>query len=149
MNRPRGCLAGLALILALLAVRTPTARAQVVGYGGIAYPGPGFGFAYPGHGFPGYIAGIPPYGYGYAVGYPAVDYLGVGYPGYVGVPYGPFGPGYANPLFGLGLTPLGVQSALGERYLLGRGLPAAGRVEVRPVPPSSGGPGAGPGTYRP
>ena len=139
MIRLPGCLAGAALILALLTVQTPSAQAQVVGYGGIGYPGYGFGYGYPGFGNFGYP------GYGYFGGFPAYGYgLGFGYPGYAAMPFGPFGPGDSNPLFGLGLTPLGVQSALGERYLLGRGLPAAGRVTVRPVYPS-----ASPGTPYP
>ena len=84
--------------------------------------GPGFGYGY-GNGFGGGYGGAgvayPPYLYGYpAYGYP---------PGYgLGMGYGWTGPGSSNPLFGVGMTPLGVQSALSERYLLGRGLPAYG-----------------------
>jgi hypothetical protein len=145
MIRLPGCLAGAVLILTLLAVQTPPAQAQIIGYRGIAYPGYGFDYGYPGYGNFGF--GYPGFGYGYFGGFPAYGYgygFGFDYPGYASMPFGPFGPGYSNPLFGLGLTPLGVQSALGERYILGRGLPAAGQVTVRPATPSTS-----PGTYSP
>jgi hypothetical protein len=128
------CLAG----VVLLAVLTPTSKAQIIGYPGLGYGYPGYGYGFMGFGYPGY-------GYGFFGGFPAYGFdAGFGYPSYAYVPYGPFGPGSTNPLFGLGLTPLGVQSALGERYLLGRGLSVTGRVTVRPTTPS-----ISPGTYRP
>jgi hypothetical protein len=63
---------------------------------------PGFGGFNPGYG----------YGYGYGDGYgylPAMPYAG---------PL--IGSAYANPLFGTGLTPLGVQSYFTESNMLGR-----------------------------
>ncbi len=127
------------------------ARAQGFGYGyGYGYPYYG-GFGYGGYGY-------MPYGYG-SYGYP---YGGFGYP-YGGFTYPAFGYGYlspgiyspygamvypninTNPLYGVGLTPLGVQSALIERYVLGRGLPGSGRVS-QSVPSGSSLGGNPPGT---
>jgi hypothetical protein len=89
-----------------------------IGYGGIGYGGLGYGgIGYGGIGYGGVGYGYPGYGYGY--GYPGYGYAGYGYGGYGGYPLIP--PGIFNPLFGLGLSPLGVQSALTERYVLGRG----------------------------
>jgi hypothetical protein len=62
------------------------------------YLNPGFGYGYPG------------FGYGY--GYPGMGFA----PGYAGF----YGTGYRNPLFGVGLTPLGTQSYMMETRLLGR-----------------------------
>jgi hypothetical protein len=95
------------------------------GYGGLGY---GFGSGFPGFGngfgFPGYGYGFPAYGFGF--GFPAYGY-GYGF-GLLGNPvgYGAFGypvipPGNFNPYFGVGTTPLAVQSALMERYTFGRG----------------------------
>lgn len=120
----------LALAMFFLAVPATTLRAQIFGYGGYGYGYPGFGYGYPGFGY-----GYPGFGYGYGFGYPGFGYGGYGFgyggPGVTiagpyapyGYPYGygGYGPGALNPLFGLGLTPLGVNSALTERYLLGRG----------------------------
>lgn len=75
----------------------------------------GFGYGYPGAGF-----GHGAMGYGY--GYPGLGY-GMGY-GY-GVPA--FGYAYANPLFGVGLTTLAVQSFNIEANVLGR-------RPARPIP---------------
>jgi hypothetical protein len=72
-----------------------------MGYGGMGYGGMGFGgmgYGYPGIG---YIRGIPGYGYGY------------------GNIYSYTSPLY-NPLFGIGLTPLGAQSYIAETRLFGR-----------------------------
>ncbi len=124
------------LALAILLVSSKTARAQFPGYGGMGmaygYPGWGYGgfYGYPamrfgygygamGYGFPGmgfgYYGGYgyPAYGYGY--GYPGFGYSGFGYgnPGF-------YSPGLFNPLFGVGLTPLGVQSYMYETQVLGR-----------------------------
>jgi hypothetical protein len=127
-------------VAALLVFSAAPARAQGFGYGGYAgYPGLGYGgygyggFGYPGYGYGGYGYG----GYGYG-GYPGFYGGGftpsmIGYgPGYMFPTYGygmgyntgyGFGytGGYYNPMFGVGLTPLGTQSALYERYYLGRG----------------------------
>lgn len=126
----------LALGLTFLALPSRPARAQMWGYGaygsgygfpGAAYANPaGYGYAYAGPGV-GYYYGYPAPGYGgpagfglgYGYGYPAYNYgfYGNGYPG-PSVPLG--APAvYANPLFGVGLSPLGVQSGLSEAALLG------------------------------
>jgi len=84
------------------------------GYGGImgmpnGYPGGGMAYGYansPGPFGPPYLAGYGFYGL-------PVAGLPIGFPG-----YGLVAP---NPMFGLGLTPLGAQSGLAEAYLLGRG----------------------------
>ena len=62
------------------------------------------------------------YGYGYGTLYPNITAANVlGYS--PGLPYA--GPAlsspYTNPLFGVGLTPLGVQSYFAESNMLGRG----------------------------
>ncbi len=133
------------LILALAIVLMPSekADAQMMGFGGgYGYPGmmgygyPGMmGYGYPGmmgYGYPGMMGyGYRPFGYGvynsgylnpgFGYGYPGFGY-GYGYggmgfaPGYAGY----WGTGYRNPLFGVGLTPLGTQSYLMETRLLGR-----------------------------
>ena len=125
----------------LLAAPATGAQAQFVGYG---MPGYGYGYGYPGFGL-----GYPAYGnmgYGFGGGFPAFP-PGAYYGGpaiTVAAPYAPFGvayggtgPGAYNPLFGLGLTPLGVNSALAERSLLGRGVsgiaPGTYRITI-PVP---------------
>ena len=64
------------------------------------------------------------YGYGYGYGYPYPNITAANVLGYSpGLPYA--GPAmsspYTNPLFGLGLTPLGVQSYVAESNMLGRG----------------------------
>jgi hypothetical protein len=96
------------------------AHAQYFGYGGYGYPGFGFG-GYPGFGYGGYGLGYGGYGYpGYDFGY---NGFGFGAP-VAGLPYtyyAGYNSPYLNPLFGVGLTPLGAQSALAEIYLLGRG----------------------------
>jgi hypothetical protein len=119
------------LALAILALPSTAARAQVIGYGGFGYGSPGFGYGGYGYGSPGFGYdggyGSPGFGYGgYGYGYNfAIPGYGYGFPGYnLGVPQfiSPnLGTGYANPLFGLGLSGLGVQSALAEQILLGRG----------------------------
>jgi hypothetical protein len=131
----------LALSLALLVAPASLAHAQFFGYGGYGgygygYPGfgygyPAFGYGYGGYGYPGfggfgYGYGYPGMGYGYGYsplaygGYGGFGYGGFGNVGF-GVPYGYWNSPYANPLFGLGLTVLGAQSALAEINLLGRG----------------------------
>ena len=119
-----GSLCGtLILALAILVVSSGKAQAQFPAYSGggysIGYPFLGFGYGVPGYGFGGY----PGMGYGY--GYPGIGYgYGSGFPGY-GYGYG-FGNIYSyssplyNPLFGVGLTPLGAQSYIMETQLFGR-----------------------------
>ena len=123
----------LTLGLIIMLMSTGKAGAQYLGYGwGGAYPGmgfgyPGVGFGYPGmgYGYAGAGYAYPGWGYGYpgiGYGYPAFGY-GLAYPGPVYVagypsPYN-WG-GYWNPLFGVGLTPLGVQSFSYETRVLGR-----------------------------
>ena len=99
-----------------------------MGYGGMGYGGMGYGYSGMGGFYPGYG-----YGYGYGTLYPNIT---AGYAlGYApGVPYA--GPAmsspYTNPLFGLGLTPLGVQSYFTESNMLGRGqLEADRRTRAR------------------
>jgi hypothetical protein len=131
---------------ALLVLIVPASRSQAQGYGYGAYGYPGYGYGYGGPGFGyGYGAG---YGYGYPVGgyygyggafgfglgvgysYPPVsyNYFGNGYPG-VQAPL-VSGVGDLNPLFGLGLTPLGVQSALAERNLINASRPRNPGISV-------------------
>jgi hypothetical protein len=153
MNWLRRYLGWSALLLTLLVVSATPARAQVIvsggfgppwyGYGDPGYSYPGFGYSYGvpvyGYGVPGYGYGVPVYGYPYS----GLNYPGYGYPGYY-----PFGPsGALNPLFGLGLTPLGVQSALAERYLLGRG--STGYRSSPVYVPSYSPPAYGSGGYLP
>ncbi len=97
-------------------------------YGGMGYGGMGYGYAGMGGFYPGYG-----YGYGYGTLYPNIT---AGYAlGYSpGLPYA--GPAmsspYTNPLFGMGLTPLGVQSYFAESNMLGRGqLEADRRTRAR------------------
>jgi hypothetical protein len=163
----------LTLTLALLVAPAAPAHAQFYGYGygygygipgvgapyGYGVPGYGYGFGYPGFGY-----GYPAYYGGFGYGAPGLGYGVAGtYPGIYG--YGPSGPGDYNPLFGAGLTPLGVNSALTERYILGRGLatytrgygpgavprsPAVGGAPAAAtVVPGPGTLAPGPGSYRP
>ena len=89
------------------------------GYGGYyAYPGMGYGYGMMGYGYPMMGgAGYGGYGYypGFAYGGPGFRYYGFGYgnPGF-------YTPGLMNPLFGVGMTPLGAQSYLYETQVLGR-----------------------------
>jgi hypothetical protein len=135
------------LILALVLALMPTgkAEAQYMGFGGYGYGYPGWGWGYPGWGWGGYgypsIAynyGYPGYGLGnipisgnFIMGGPGIGYGGMGY-GYAGMGYGYGGYGYApggigmsgvgywNPMFGVGLTPLGTSSYMMETQVLGR-----------------------------
>ena len=152
----------LSMVLGLVLASPGLARAQFLGgfgyggwgYGGYGYPGYGFGgygvspymygygYGYPaygmgyggmGYGYPGMGGFYPGYEYGYGTLYPNIT---AGYAlGYSpGLPYA--GPAmsspYTNPLFGLGLTPLGVQSYFAESNLLGRGqLEADRRTRAR------------------
>ena len=119
----------LILGLAIIVIAAGKAGAQYPGYGwgggypgaGYGYPGfsygyPGFGYGYPGFGFgnPGFGYGYPAFGYGWGAGaaYPGPVYV-AGYPS-------PYLGGYWDPLFGVGLSPLGVQSYLYETRALGR-----------------------------
>jgi len=143
-----------ALGLALMTLPAGHARAQLYGFGygasGLAGPYGGFNYGYPavvfgapyprygfGYGFGGYGYSYPIAGYSY--GYPGLGYSGLGY-GYGNVPLVPTpatsGAPYFNPLFGTGLSPLGVNSALSERYVLGRGTGTTYRRSYAPVRPT-------------
>ena len=141
-SRTRNLTRSLALSLVFVAVPTGFVRAQGFGYGygfpgygygmsGFGYGGMGYGYGgtgYGGFGYPGVGLGYggnfgySGFGYGVGMAYGGAG-VSVGSPGPYGywVPYGSPGPGVLNPYFGVGLTPLGVNSALTERYLLGRG----------------------------
>jgi hypothetical protein len=124
------------LALVIVLVQPEGAKAQFIGSGG-GYGYPGWGSGYPGgygygglgYGYGGLGYGYGPYGYGgFGYGYPGFVFgyppVGVGYtlPGTIygiGNPY-LYTPGLWNPLFGVGLTPLGVQSYMVETQLLGR-----------------------------
>jgi hypothetical protein len=148
----------LPLVLILLAVPTATVHAQFFGYGyGYGVPAYGYGYGYPGFGYPGYGYGYPGFAAGY--GYPPYG-SGFGYygPGVgVGSFYGPgfgfggYGYGYGfgsfNPYFGVGLTPLGVDSALTERYIRGGG--TSGYSSSYGTVPDSGAVNPGTRIYRP
>jgi hypothetical protein len=135
--------------LALMGPFAGQAKAQGFGTPGYGYGYPAYGYGYPGGYGPGF--GYPGYGFGFGFGVPAVGYpyppvaaaptftvpsyaangLGVGFSAY-GLP-NPNGVYYANPLYGAGLTPLGVQSYLLERdIILGSG------GLRRAVPPANG-----------
>jgi hypothetical protein len=134
-------LAALALTIVVLAMAAGTSRAQYFGYGfpagygmyggyyGYGYPGYAFGYGNPA--FAGYGYGYPGFGYGF--GYPAFAYsypaygAGLGYAYPTGLAYGGdlFVAPYWNPLFGVGTSPLGLQSFLSESNLFGRGQLAA------------------------
>ena len=94
---------------------------------------PGIGYGYPGMGYGGYGYGYPGLGFGYG-GFA----YGAGYGGLTPYTSGFTAPGTYNPLFGLGLTPLGVQSAMAERYVLGRGLTGPGGNVMVVTPGSYG-----------
>jgi hypothetical protein len=85
-----------------------------MGYGGMGYPGMGYGGMGYGMGYPG--MGYGGMGYG-GVGYSGMGYGGMGYgAGYAGF----YGTGWNNPMFGVGLTPLGTQSYMTETRLFNR-----------------------------
>jgi hypothetical protein len=124
------------LALAILLIASPPVHAQFPPFGGMGPygygPGWGYGgyYGYPlmgpgyggyGYGYPWYGYGYPGYGFGYGyAGLGAGYYGGYGYPGF-GYGYaGVYSRGLVNPLFGTGLTPLGVQSYLFETQGLGR-----------------------------
>ncbi len=123
----------LTLSLVILLVPSRKSEAQMVGFGAaVGYPGLGanngypmvnypftsFGYAYPGMGYGGMGYGGMGYGgmgyggMGYGFGYPGFGYGG-GYAGY-------YGTGWRNPMFGVGLTPLGTQSYMTETRLFNR-----------------------------
>lgn len=125
----RGAIGTLGALVVLLGLCAAPARAQGFGYGAwgsgfgypaYGYPGYGFGYGYPAYG----VGGFAGYGFGY--GFPGFGYATAGFnQPWIGPGFGAFAntaPGLYNPMFGLGLTPLGTQSALTERYLLGRGI---------------------------
>jgi hypothetical protein len=112
------------------------------GWGGYGYPGVAYNYGYPGYGMgnipvygnfvmgaPGYGGGYGGYGGGYGGYGGGYGGYGGGYGGY-GYDFGGFGyspggigmsgVGYWNPMFGVGLTPLGTQSYMMETRLLGR-----------------------------
>jgi hypothetical protein len=105
------------------------------GYPAYGYPGFGYGFGNPafGYAFPayGYGFGFPAYGFGYGYGFPAYGFpaygVGFGYGFPAGYAYGglPFAAPYLNPLFGVGTSPLGLQSFVTESNLFGRAQLAA------------------------
>jgi hypothetical protein len=116
-------------------------------YGGFGFGYPGMGWGYPmmggfGYGFPmmgGYGFGNPMMG-GFGYGFPMMGGYGYGY----GYPFDAGYPGFAytgallsnpytNPLFGVGLTPLGVNSYYTEMNLLGRGQARAAARAGAPV----------------
>ncbi len=136
------------LALFLVLIPAEKAGAQFMGYG-YGYPGYGYGYGGPGMGYGGggwggYGYGYPAMGYGgmggggygypafggavvpayggYGMGYPGYTYGGLGYGGFGYVPgnIGLSGVGFWNPMFGVGLTPLGTQSFMTETRLLGR-----------------------------
>lgn len=136
MNPPRipalSSASTLFLGLAFFALPGTPAEAQMFGPS-VGFPGYGYGYAYPG--FPVYNGfGYPGYSFGYGYGYPGYGYGNPAYGysynnpglGYGGVPMTSVPQavvpayGYLNPMLGMGLTPLGVQSALGEGSLQGR-----------------------------
>jgi hypothetical protein len=114
------------------------------GWGGYGYPSVAYNYGYPGYGLgnipvsgnfvmgaPGYgYGGMGGYGYGGMGGYGYGGMGGYGYGGMGGYGYGGFGyapggigmsgVGYWNPMFGVGLTPLGTSSFMMESRLLGR-----------------------------
>jgi hypothetical protein len=126
-NHPERLRWSLILGVTMMLIAAGTAGAQYPGYGwGGGYPGAGYGYPGVGYGYPGVGYGYPGMGYGYpgfGWGYPAFGY-GLAYPApvyaaaYPG-PY-PYNWGYGNPFFGVGLSPLGVQSYLYETRVLGR-----------------------------
>ena len=108
------------------------------GYGGYGMSGYGGYGMMGGYGYPGF-------GYGYGGGY---GYSGLGY-GAIGYPVEPCQPGLRllrrrlrlrvrragplEPVLWRRPDPLGVQSAMTERYVFGRGLPAITRVSPAPA----------------
>jgi len=137
------------------------ARAQIgpapaaLGYPmyGYGYGGMGYGYGYPaygyGFGYPGPIG----YGFGYPWGaYPTTGYGGGVAPGYglgyYGIQQFTYGSAYSNPLYGQGLTPLGIQSALSENALI-RGSAGAQRSPHRALPSNPVPGGAAIYPYRP
>ena len=109
------------------------------GYGmgyGYGMPAYGYGMGY-GYGMPGFGYGGVGYGMGYGYGMGGYGFPGTGiyygYPAFAGMGYGGLSTSpYLNPYFGVGLTPLGLQSYLTESNLLGRGqLQASLRARAR------------------
>ena len=125
--------------LVILATSTASARGQFLGgmgMGGMGYGGMGGmgygGMVYGGGGFGGYGYGGPFVGNGFGFGYPGFGVPFAAFPYPVATGNGNFytGPGSFNPFFGMGLTPLGVDSFLGEMSL--RRPPAARPTAVSP-----------------
>ncbi len=138
--KPIGWSLSVAMVLLLMPARE--SRAQMLGYGvGVGVPsGGGFYNGYPsvsypftsfGTPYPGMVYGGGGLGYG-GLGYGGYGFNGLGYGGYpyggmgyYGAGYGPgyagfYGTGFRNPMFGVGLTPLGSQSYMAETRLFGR-----------------------------
>jgi hypothetical protein len=119
------------LTLALVIVLMPSreADAQMVGFGAaVGYPSVGVYNGYPMVNYPFSSFGNVYPGMGYGVGYGGMGYgmgygvMGYGYPGFgYGAGYaGYYGTGWRNPMFGVGLTPLGTQSYMMETRLFNR-----------------------------
>ena len=162
-----GRLAGLLfLTLALVLASSAPARAQFPAYGGggmaVGYPGwgdyggfygypamgyggMGYGYGGMGYGYGGMGYGNPMMGGGFYGGYGGYPAYGYGYPGfrYYGFGYGNPGfytPGLMNPLFGVGMTPLGAQSYIYETQVLEQlGLDARHNVDAGPRRHARGG----------
>jgi hypothetical protein len=99
----------------------PFGATGMMGFGapgfGYGYGVPGFGFGFPGFGYGyGFAGGFGLGGLGLGFGTP----IGFGYPGVGGFGFAPIANPWANPLFGVGLTPLGTASYTIESNQLGR-----------------------------
>lgn len=127
ITRAHGLSWTLAMVLGGLVFTSTPAQAQFPGAGfGYGMPGMGFGMPGMGYGMPGMGFGMP--GIGFGMAYPG---FGFGFPaGFPAVlPYGgpmAFSP-YANPMFGVGLSPLGTGSYFVESNMMGRAQLSADR----------------------
>ncbi|MGP0064152.1 MAG: hypothetical protein ACLQGP_11210 [Isosphaeraceae bacterium] len=123
----------LTLALVVLLMPPRETNAQMVGFGAaVGYPGTGFYNGFPMVNYPFTSFGNAYPGMGYGMGYGGMGYGGMGYGGmgyggmgYGGMGYGAgyagfYGTGWRNPMFGVGLTPLGTQSYMMETRLFNR-----------------------------